>query len=254
MKKNAELKASARSVMSGHYKTLVGATFLYSILNLASNGIPGLVFPAVDTQNLLLQYALSFLFALLLTLFSAGFDYMMICRLRGEKPAIGDLLYAFYHQADRYLLIFLIPVLIRYGLSVPGTILGDRLADQLLGSGDTIPFSGMLLYYLAVLVISMVISIVSFLLLLPLTLAPYLAADHPEYPPMAVLSESARLMKGQYLRYTWLSVSFFGFYLLSEFSLGLGNLWVTPYIRMTRAAFYFDRISETPYREYYPMD
>lgn len=249
-KRIGALKASARSALSGHYRPIVLATFLFLFLDFVSTGIPALLFPASNTGNTVLQYALSFLFTLLVTLIEAGYLTMLLSRLRGNKVAAGDLLYAFYHQADRYLLIFILPVVIRYALSVPGTLLGNVLGDRILGpKGTELTLQATAQYMVLLLGISLVLSLLTFLVLLPLCMIPYIAYDHPALTPKAVFAASRQLMRGQYLRYIWLNLSFIGIYLLAQITFQVGSLWTTPYVRATRSAFYLDLIGEEPYRE-----
>ena len=54
------------------------------------------------------------------------------------------------------------------------------------------------------------------------------------------ISESRDLMRGHKARLFWLDVSFIGWYLLGFLTLGIGLLWVNPYVSATKAAFYND--------------
>lgn len=54
------------------------------------------------------------------------------------------------------------------------------------------------------------------------------------------ISESRDLMRGHKARLFWLDVSFIGWYLLGYLTLGIGLLWINPYISATKAAFYND--------------
>ena len=56
----------------------------------------------------------------------------------------------------------------------------------------------------------------------------------------AALGESVRLMRGNKLRYIYLSLSFTGVYVLTFLSFGIGYLWVLPYIYTTYILFYLD--------------
>lgn len=69
-------------------------------------------------------------------------------------------------------------------------------------------------------------------------MAPYIKADHPEYTPTEVITESRRIMNGNKMRLFCLQLSFIGWFFVSMFTLGIGMLWVTPYISAATAAFY----------------
>lgn len=54
------------------------------------------------------------------------------------------------------------------------------------------------------------------------------------------ITESRDLMNGHKERLFWLDVSFIGWYLVGLLTLGLGFLWINPYVNATKAAFYDD--------------
>ncbi|EPI00542.1 MULTISPECIES: DUF975 family protein [unclassified Enterococcus] len=59
------------------------------------------------------------------------------------------------------------------------------------------------------------------------------------------ITASRRLMKGYKGKLFWLDLSFIGWHLLSMLTLGIGYLWLLPYITATKAAFYNDLPKET---------
>ena len=69
-------------------------------------------------------------------------------------------------------------------------------------------------------------------------MVPYLMAEFPDLKLMDAIRESKRLMKGNKWRLFCLQMSFFGWALLCLLTLGIGNLWLTPYMRTAEAAFY----------------
>lgn len=69
-------------------------------------------------------------------------------------------------------------------------------------------------------------------------LMPYLMAEFPELGALDAMRESKRLMMGNKWRLFCLDCSFIGWMLLSALTLGLGSLWVNPYIAASHAAFY----------------
>ncbi len=57
---------------------------------------------------------------------------------------------------------------------------------------------------------------------------------------MDTITASRRLMKGQKGRLFWLDLSFIGWHILAILTIGIGYLWLNPYISATKAAFYED--------------
>lgn len=94
-------------------------------------------------------------------------------------------------------------------------------------------------------VLSLFIILWSLLFLIPgiiaaynYSMVPYLMAEFPDLELMDAIRESKRLMKGNKWRLFCLQMSFFGWALLCVLTLGIGNLWLTPYMRTAEAAFY----------------
>lgn len=74
-------------------------------------------------------------------------------------------------------------------------------------------------------------------------LAYYVAYDHPEMSIGEAVNESARLMNGHRGDYFVLVLSFLGWGILAVLSLGIGYIWLTPYIQTALICFY-DEIVE----------
>ena len=83
----------------------------------------------------------------------------------------------------------------------------------------------------------------SILLSFRFVLCPFLLADYPHFTPAQVLGHSKTLMKGNKRRLFCLYCSFLGWLLLGVVTLGIGFLWVLPYLHTAEAGFY-DEISE----------
>ena len=66
----------------------------------------------------------------------------------------------------------------------------------------------------------------------------YLCLDESSLSAVELLHASRELMKGNCFRLFYLCASFFGVALLGVFSLGIGLLWIVPYMEMTIITFY----------------
>jgi uncharacterized membrane protein len=73
------------------------------------------------------------------------------------------------------------------------------------------------------------------------SMAPYLMAQYPEMGIRQAVNESKRIMAGHKWRLFCLELSFIGWALLCVLSLGIGYLWLIPYMQAAYAAFYLDR-------------
>lgn len=66
----------------------------------------------------------------------------------------------------------------------------------------------------------------------------YILADHPEMGIMEAMNESKRIMRGNKWKFFCLNLSFIGWGILCLFTLGIGFLWLMPYVEVTVIAFY----------------
>lgn len=68
----------------------------------------------------------------------------------------------------------------------------------------------------------------------------FILAENPELTASEAIDRSKELMDGNKWRLFCLGLSFIGWGILCVFTLGIGNLWLTPYIQAAFAAFYRD--------------
>ena len=69
-------------------------------------------------------------------------------------------------------------------------------------------------------------------------LTPYLLATHPEIGAKQALKLSMKLMNGKKGELFLLDLSFLGWIIVGSLCLGVGTLWVTPYMEAANAQFY----------------
>ena len=77
----------------------------------------------------------------------------------------------------------------------------------------------------------------------------YILAEHPEMTASEAIETSKQMMSGNRFRLFCLQFSFIGWSILCIFTLGIGNLWLTPYKQAATAAFYRE-VSHTERIEY----
>ncbi|WP_318507186.1 DUF975 family protein [Bacillus sp. T3] len=81
-----------------------------------------------------------------------------------------------------------------------------------------------------------------------------LLKDHPEYSILEAITESRKRMNGYKWQYFLLNLSFIGWAILSIITLGIGFLWLSPYISTATATFYNELISyQDRYKEEEPI-
>ncbi len=72
------------------------------------------------------------------------------------------------------------------------------------------------------------------------SMAIYVLHDNPELSGMEALSRSKEMMDGHKGKLFGLYLSFIGWAILCPFTLGIGYLWLFPYIKASEANFYED--------------
>ena len=100
---------------------------------------------------------------------------------------------------------------------------------------------------IARLVSTVIITLFSLLLVIPgiiaslsLAMVPYILAENPDMKAMDALKLSKNIMDGNRWRLFCLQFSFIGWHLLASLTLGIGYLWLTPYMHASYTAFFRD--------------
>ena len=171
----------------------------------------------------------------------------------GEKPSIS-MLFSYFGRAfwravgmnilrDLILFAFQLPALIVFGtgfgmmgygfLSILSSTEGLSAVENaemltVFGQGATLLLIAMLLLFLT----------------LPIALryvmANYVLAENPEVGALGALRESRRMMKGNKWRYICLQLSFIGWHILAAMALGIGGIFLAPYVEQSITEFYHE--------------
>lgn len=78
-------------------------------------------------------------------------------------------------------------------------------------------------------------------------MTPFLLAEYPDMTASQAITLSRKMMDGHKGDLFILGLSFFGWALLNLLTLGIGSLWLNPYINASYAAFYRQLQAETRY-------
>ena len=118
-----ELKALARNALKGHYATLIGATVLLGIFTFILGLLPQtLIRNSNNPFSLILQFIVTLIAGVLGYLLQLGITAMILRMIRGQYFGVGDLLYAFQHHPDRFIILGIIEILISTVLQFPADI------------------------------------------------------------------------------------------------------------------------------------
>lgn len=246
-KSSAELKASAREHLLGHYGTVIGAFMLMGLLIGIISFVVVFLVPPYTVVNVILYYAIMFLVSLLTGLFNSGIAYLYL-KLVCERPvSVGDLFYGFQLCPEKAIAMQAWITLISYIASLPQIVI-TYMMNKVTMSGDMalllsesqmVQLTKFMLPYSLALILSGVVSVI---LNLVYAQAFFLLHDFPQYSAAELLKKSRRLMVHHKGRFFYLCVSFIPLFLLAFLSWGLALLWVLPYMAATEAEFFLDLI------------
>ena len=104
--------------------------------------------------------------------------------------------------------------------------------------------AGLLIMILSSLLAVVTLGIGAIILSYAYGMVPYLLHDYPELSPREAMKIRREMMRGQKWNLFVLDFTFIGWILLSILTLGLGVLFVQPYMLTARAAFYEDLKAE----------
>ncbi len=202
MSTNKELRSAARSELSGYWTMPVLATLVYFLIS-AVCGVPQTVQSAFPTSSAGVIFSGVGLALSILVLVPLGYGFVL-CFLnfvRGSKEDTVDRMFD--------------------GFRTYGRAIGVQLLTAVF------EFLWMLL-----LVVPGIIKCFAY------SMTVYIAQDHPELSANECIDRSQDMMRGHKWELFMLYLSFIGWFLLSILSLGIGLLWLVPYVNVSVAKFY----------------
>lgn len=251
-KSSAELKASAREHLLGHYGTAIGAYMIYGALLVTVSMAVSLLVDLQTVVGTVIYYAIMFLVSVLAGLFTSGSCYLYLKIICGRPVSVGDMFYGFQLCPDKAIVIQAWISLVTYLANLPQIVLNYKINSYTVSYQNDLLFSpvapsqiqmdkimDLMLPYSLSLILSGVVSV---MLSLFYAQAFYLLHDFPQYTAQELLKKSRRLMVHHKGRLFYLYVSFIPLMLLGFLSCGIALLWVLPYMAATQAAFFLDLI------------
>lgn len=81
-------------------------------------------------------------------------------------------------------------------------------------------------------------------------MTPYILEENPTMGINEAIRESKEMMQGNKWRLFCLGFSFIGWIIICGLTLGIGYLWISPYINAAKAAFYYDILDKSSVPNY----
>ena len=228
----AQVKGRAREHLLGRYRSCISAFLTIQMVGLLLSSLIGRVCDRSTMIGWFVFILLQFLVSLVLGIFESG-QYYLYLNVACKRPILSIfILQGFFTHPDKAILIRLYLIGCSFVSSLP-IILIAALSPTASGEFPTlaIGFSILWLVFLAWLYSSYGQTL-------------YLLHDFPDHSAAELLRMSRHYMQGHKLRYIRLYLSFIPLLLLGVLSLGIGFLWVVPYLCTSQAEFFLDLMQE----------
>ena len=233
---NGELKGMARHMLLGRYQipmlamilgTLIPSMILLPFSYLCSdrNTVP---------MQAVLYYLASFIIALIELLLNCGLKRIHLGIARGQQVQISDMFWVLKNRPDRILIGGFLITLITWVPMIPSYVF-DLTAPETLSTANYLIISELL---------SMAGLFVGFLITLPLYFVFWIYAEDPDIDTRDAFRRSISLTRGIRWRLILMELSFIGWMLLGALSLGIGLLWIMPYMEQSFTNIYLDQKQE----------
>ncbi|MFX3617069.1 MAG: DUF975 family protein [Sporolactobacillus sp.] len=215
----SQLKRNARQALKSHWTSAVLLTFIlfwivYGLcylleIWLVGNPITWFLHYFLRRQIPNQAYPIEIVYSLLIAPVVISSFWFCLALVRGEDPEIKQVFYVFSELKAAFKLVW---------VSIVRSV-----------------FLGL---WFLLLVIPGIIKSLSY------AMTYFVLKDHPDYSASEAITESRQLMKGYKGDLFLLLLSFIGWGLLSLLTLGIGLLWLVPYVGVTLAEFYQQRVHE----------
>lgn len=179
--------------------------------------------------TMLVMLAAYLLIMIVENMFILGYLKFCLNLCTGQPVEVRDVFYAFTHNPMKFVklnlavslasVIIALPVLL---ICLLTTILPTVLACLTAIIGYPAVYVGVII------------------LMMNLSMAFYVMVDDPDIGVIQCLKESCRIMNGNKGRLFYIGLSFIGMAFLALLSLGIGYMWVLPYMCVTITFFYLD--------------
>lgn len=127
-KSSAELKASARERLLGHYGTVIGAELITLALSGTASLAVSLLVDISTALGTVIYYAILFFISILMGLFTSGTCYLYLKLICGRPVSVGDLFYGFQLSPDKAITVQAWFTLLTYASSLPQFILTYKIS------------------------------------------------------------------------------------------------------------------------------
>ena len=232
MKTNQEFKNAALDALRGNWGKAVIATLVYILILSCFTG------PSAYTSSMMQKEMIA------LTGHAPGSIYQMTNAISSPE------FLALQQRASR---TSFLTTLLEFLIFMPFTLGFMNAFRVLLNTGDNrilrnslhIGFSNYWHKVWGMLLMSIFIALWTLLLIIPgiikafsYAMTPYILEENPELTASEAIHRSRMMMRGHKFDLLWLYLGFLGWFILCIVTVGIGFLWLNPYVETAKAAFY----------------
>lgn len=235
----SKFRESAREALTGKWGKVALITLVYLIIALAMGFIQGLF-----EENSIMPNLLGIAMTIIEVPMALGMSYAFIKLKRGEDVKAFEFLNMGFSNfgrawkiALRTLLKMILPTICVIASIVLISVGITGVTFSVFG-GTNGSVGSMLILILIALIILVASSIWAMVRGLLYSLTSFIAYDNPEMEALDVVNESAKMMNGNRGKIFLLELSFIGWAILAVFTLGIGYLWLIPYMQVALICFY----------------
>ena len=238
----SRIREDSRNALAGNYLLFFIVLVLTGILTGVANQLVSILawpFGRVGPVGLILiNLLLDCLVMIVAKMLQAGQYFLSLNIARYNRVSVGDLFLAFRYDAPKALRICAVLAVIETICVAPFTLTLSNLVYAgafSIGTGKDISALTVFLALVCGLAGMIILEVV---LAFPFSQALFLYIDHQEYSARQCLEESRSLMRGNVMELFRLHLSLTGYFALCILSLGIGVVWVLPYLNVIRANYY----------------
>lgn len=232
----AQLKNSAKNILEGNYTTIILLMLLESFLSSSISILSSFFIVPTNIATTIFYCFVTIFFGAIIGIFSIGLSYVFLKLCCKQKLYITDIFYGFMVQPSKSFTLSLFFSCLNFLTSIP--LFFITITDDI--SNITLYLEQLGNYYLFYIICTILYSLVSIVF----SQCYFLLIDFPEFSVKKIIIYSIKLMKHQFGKYLLLQISFIPMHLLAIGSLGIGYLFVNPYILTTYTLFYLHLVKE----------
>lgn len=243
----SKIRENARTALAGKWGNGVRITLAYLAFFFAVGIITG-IFEEIFGEASLISNLLGIATAIIQVPIVFGMGYAFIKLKRNEEVAAFDFLNLGFSNFGRawkiglrtilkMILPFILLVVSIVVITIGSFSLSIAAMEGTVSGAHILPMGiGFILYFVAIIWLTV--------RTLLYALTTYIAFDNPDMSALEIVNESSRMMKGNRWKFFLLDLSFIGWGILALFTIGIGYLWLLPYMQVAIVCFYEHLLGE----------